>query len=218
MQHLCHIFGCMFCFWVFCNITYPVFYSNSRSWPHLAACGHSWFHRAPQTPHFPKCPSSKTSICEHFYLVQIHDSFKNAPNTKTRFVRKCPYYKTLDSLSAPRKAKHCIAIGLWPWPGWALTWFAQGWRLGCGLGLPGHLPGLPRAGSWAGLPQRRLLVEASRTATAHEISNPAVRKFQKRSARACGHENFQLSRQRVSRGFVPEGSLTPEIFNLAARE
>ena len=130
LPHLWRIFGCMFFFWVFCNITYPVFYSNSRSWPHLAAGGHSWFHRAPQFPHFPKCPSSKTSIGEHFYLVQIHDSFKNAPNTKTRFVRKCPYYKTLDSLSAPRKAKHCIAIGLWPWPGWALTWFAQGWFLG----------------------------------------------------------------------------------------
>ena len=44
---------------VFCNITCPIFYSISCSWPHLAAGGHSWFHRAPQSPTFPKMPEFK---------------------------------------------------------------------------------------------------------------------------------------------------------------
>ena len=38
----------------------PSFHRIGRSWQRLAA-GHSWFHRVPQAPHFPKCPSSKTS-------------------------------------------------------------------------------------------------------------------------------------------------------------
>ena len=63
LPHLCRSFaflllGASFASGVFCNITCPIFYSISRSWPHLAA-GHSWFHRPPQSTTFPKMPEFK---------------------------------------------------------------------------------------------------------------------------------------------------------------
>ena len=66
LPHLCrifaasllHVLGAYFASGVFCNITCPIFYSISRSWPHLAA-GHSWFYRAPQSSKFPKVPEFK---------------------------------------------------------------------------------------------------------------------------------------------------------------
>ena len=80
-----------------------------------------------------------------------------------------------------------LAPRLWPWPGWALTWFAQAKPPGHGKAQSFHT-------------KEEIVFDASRAATAHEVSNPSVRKLKKGfvfggSARACGHENFPLFRQ-----------------------
>ena len=140
----------------------------------------------------------------------------------------------LDYTSAPRTAKHCIATVTWAWsparilrlvPG-AGVWVEPEPGLAapglcvCGLGLAGHLPGLPRLVPGLACLRRRLLATGSQSfhtkvpEGSHEQLRPTrfptlpSESFKRVRfgccARACGHENFPLFRQRVSRGFVSE--------------
>ena len=69
-----------------------------------------------------------------------------------------------------------LTPGLWPWPGWALAWFAQA-GLAClsEASCPRDIPILHTN------VLEEFVSEASRAATAHEMSNPSVRKFRKDS-------------------------------------
>ena len=189
LRHLCHIFAFLLCrifaaslphlcrifaassphlwlhLWLHLLLLECFATSRVSSFTALVAPGRTWLVATPgftelhKAPHVPICPSSKTSICEHFTLVQKHNisnmpqlrkqGLSNMPLLQKRWITQvCPTYS---------KTLHCDGdlglvastnpgVGAWKWclclgSGWSLVW-----RLGCGLGLglAGHLPGLPR--------------------------------------------------------------------------
>ena len=63
----------------------------------LATPGFTELHKA---PHFPKCPSSKTSICEHF-IQSKNTIFQKCPNYKNKVCPKMPFLQNAGLHKCP---------------------------------------------------------------------------------------------------------------------
>ena len=126
---------------------------------------------SPKTRCFKNAPTTKNKVCPQMTLLQNAGLHKRATYSKTLH---CDGDLGLVTSTNPGVGawRWCLCLGSgWGWSlVWCLGWLASAKPPGHGISQSFHTNVL-----------EEVVFEASRAATAHEISNPSVRKFQKDS-------------------------------------
>ena len=158
-----------------------------RTWL-LATSGFTQLHKA---PHFQKCPSSKTSIT----IFQTCFNFKNKFYPKLLLLENAgPHECPTQSKTLYCDSSLCLVTSTERGGGGACVWGLGGaWSGAWAVNL-----------DWAWLGTLVLALAClSEASWSRDFPILPSESFGG-AARACGHEIFQPSRQKVSRGFVPE--------------